>query len=182
MEHFVTADTAHMIAGKHSTDFFDCVSDLIDTPRVKELAACEHHVDGTRLEHVVGVAFRAFVVAKAMGLDSRAVARAGLLHDLFFYDYYAVDYGPLHIYIHPLEALENAKKITELSEVEEEIIRCHMWPLCDTKPKFSETYLVSVVDKYCAVREAVASGWWRMWYVWRKTCRSLRKYGYVISE
>ena len=57
--------------------------------------------------------------------------------------------------IHPKLALRNAERLTELSELEKDIITKHMW-LCSTAiPKYKESYVVSLVDKYSAVYEAL---------------------------
>lgn len=91
---------------------------------------------------------------KKRDLDYRAVARAGLLHDLFFYDWRTTkfDLGS-HAFVHPRVALRNAEKITTLSPVEKDIILKHMWGLTLARPKYEESVIVSLVDDYEAVRE-----------------------------
>ena len=56
--------------------------------------------------------------------------------------------------MHPRIAVKNAEKITELSELERDIIIKHMWGATITPPKYKESYIVTMVDKYCAIREA----------------------------
>jgi uncharacterized protein len=50
-------------------------------------------------------------------------------------------------------ACENAKKITELNALECDIIIKHMWLATVALPKYKESYIVTFVDKFCAVKE-----------------------------
>ncbi|MCH3669288.1 hydrolase, partial [Enterococcus faecium] len=59
-----------------------------------------------------------------------------------------------HAYIHPRIAVKNAEKITDLSDLERDIILKHMWGATIAPPKYKEGYIVTFVDKYCAVKEA----------------------------
>lgn len=55
--------------------------------------------------------------------------------------------------IHPTTALKNSQMITDVSEIEEDIIYNHMFPATTRLPKYRESYLMSAIDKYCAVFE-----------------------------
>ena len=41
----------------------------------------------------------------------------------------------------------------DLNDMEKDIIVKHMWPLTIVPPKFKESYIVTLVDKYCATKE-----------------------------
>jgi uncharacterized protein len=59
---------------------------------------------------------------------------------------------------HPEDAVRNALEICELSEKERDIIAKHMWLVATLRPpKHIEGVVVTFVDKYCAVKEAVGS-------------------------
>ncbi|MCA9765905.1 MAG: HD domain-containing protein, partial [Carnobacterium sp.] len=108
----------------------------------------------TRLEHSISVSYLSYRIAKKYGLDTRSTARAGLLHDLFYYDWRTTKFDEgTHAYVHPRMACENAKKITELNALECDIIIKHMWLATVALPKYKESYIVTFVDKYCAVKE-----------------------------
>ena len=49
----------------------------------------------------------------------------------------------------------NARKIVNLNKKEEDIILKHMWGATIAPPKYKESYIVTMVDKYWAVKEAV---------------------------
>ena len=78
-----------------------------------------------------------------------------MLHDLFFYDWRTTKFDEgTHAYMHPRIAVKNAEKITELSDLEKDIILKHMWGATIAPPKYKESYIVTMVDKYWAVKEA----------------------------
>ena len=66
--------------------FVNCVRDLLDSPEVQSMRALPHHPGTSCYEHSVFVAYVSFRLARRWGLDYRAAARAGLLHDLYLYD------------------------------------------------------------------------------------------------
>lgn len=139
---------------KNDSEYREIVSNLLATDMVKKLANYTQHHHSTRLEHSIAVSFDSYKIAKRRGLDYRAVARAGLLHDLFFYDWRTTkfDLGS-HAFIHPRVALRNAERITKLSPMEKDIILKHMWGLTLARPKYEESVIVSLVDDYEAVHE-----------------------------
>lgn len=130
------------------TEFADQIDDLLHTPAVQNLQYYPHHHRVTRYEHVLLVAQLSFRIARAWGLDSRAVARSALLHDLY---HGGKDANYLrHSRTHPLTALHNAMNVTTLSEKEQNIIASHMWPLCTARPQSREAWLVNAVDTLTA--------------------------------
>ncbi len=59
-----------------------------------------------------------------------------------------------HAWIHPRIAVRNARKITDLNAKEEDIIIKHMWGATLAPPRYKESFVVTMVDKYWAVKEA----------------------------
>ena len=143
-------------ARKKYEEYASLVQDLLDAPEVLRLDWCRHHYGVSRMRHSINVSYYSFVICKKLHMDYRAVARAGLLHGLFHYQCKEKRFGMFrHAAIHPKLALRNAERLTELSELEKDIITKHMW-LCSTAiPKYKESYVVSLVDKYSAVYEAL---------------------------
>ena len=58
-----------------------------------------------------------------------------------------------HSLMHSLIALRNASQITDITELERDIIVKHMWPATRPLPKYMESYVITVIDKYCALLE-----------------------------
>ena len=49
--------------------------------------------------------------------------------------------------------MANAQKLFILNEIEKDIILKHMWPVTFSAPKYLESYIITFVDKYCAIKE-----------------------------
>lgn len=130
------------------------MEDLLEKEEVQRIAAMRHHYRTSRLQHSINVAYFSYCLSKGLKLDYVSAARGGLLHDLFYYDFYKENMGPFaHSARHPAEALENARKICRLNQIEEDIIVKHMWLMTWPIPKYPESFLVSFVDKFSAVYE-----------------------------
>ena len=54
---------------------------------------------------------------------------------------------------HPEIALKNAKEHFEIGKREEDMIVKHMWPLTIKFPKYAESYVIVIIDKYTAALE-----------------------------
>lgn len=144
----------------NNQEYIECVKDVFDSNPVKEMDEYIQHGSTTTLEHSIKVSYLSYKIAKRLGMDYKAAARAGLLHDLFLYDWHSQPKGePLfqkHGFTHPRKALENANKYFELNDKEKDIIIKHMWPLTlRSVPKYKESFLVSFVDKYTSSCETI---------------------------
>ena len=135
--------------------FLDCLDGLLWTKEVQSMRQLPHHV-GNCYEHSVFVAYVAFRIARRYGLDYKACARGGLLHDLYLYNGRDKSAHPgCQCLDHPEFALRNARKLTKLTPKEENIIVAHMWPLAIHLPRSREAWAVSLADKLCACVEVM---------------------------
>lgn len=134
--------------------FLEIINDILANKSIQNLKLYKHHYAYTRLEHCLSVSYYTYVICKFLHLDYKSAARAALLHDLFFYDCEDKISRPKnHIKNHPKIALENANKLFNLNKKEQDIILKHMWPLTFSPPKYLESFIVTIVDKYCAFKE-----------------------------
>lgn len=134
--------------------FKELIQDLLRTPEVLGLDNYDQHLNTSRLQHSLNVAYYAYLISKNMEVNHKDLVRGALLHDLFLYDWREVNASAQeHFHLHPRVALDNAKKITEVSEVMEDVIVNHMWPLGSSKPKTKEAWIVQASDKLCTVFE-----------------------------
>lgn len=134
----------------------DCVRDLNESGALAPLSGFRQHGSYTRLDHCFNVSYLSYALCLRLGLDYRAAARGGLLHDFFLYDWHTTKHEEgQHAFLHPHIALANAERHFELTPKERDIIVKHMWPLTISLPKSPEAFLVSCVDKYCAAEEAL---------------------------
>lgn len=141
-------------------EYMKCVEDLFYSNPVKQMDEYIQHGSTTTLEHCINVSYQSYKLSKKLHLDYKSAARAGLLHDLFLYDWHLQPKGDpffqKHGFTHPQRALENANKYFCLNNKEKDIIEKHMWPLTFRKvPKYKESFLISIVDKYTSTCETV---------------------------
>ena len=82
-----------------------------------------------------------------------------MMHDIFYYDWRVKSNTRKcnHAAWHPRVAYDNARKITDVNEVEKDAILKHMWPCTLVPPKYKESYVLTFVDKTCAVFEVVGN-------------------------
>lgn len=140
---------------QNDVKYLELVSDLLIRPEVMKLYDIKQHIFSNRLDHSIMVSYKSYRIGKKLGLDYKAMARAGLLHDLFYYDWRTTKFDEgSHAYVHPRIALQNAKKITTLSKKEEDIIVKHMWGATIAPPRYLESAIVSFVDDEQAIVEA----------------------------
>ena len=138
------------------TDYYQLVEDLLHTDEVQELSDFRHHRMTTRYQHCLNVSYYNYKVCRFLRLDAHSAARAGLLHDLYHYDtarYTKSSPVIRHSSYHPQVAVESAARLIEMNPRERDMIENHMWPVTTARPKYAETYIITFVDKYCAVLE-----------------------------
>lgn len=136
-------------------EFMSHVGQLIDHPRFQKLDGIVQHHHSTRLEHSINVSYTSYKIAKKFGWDAKSTARGGLLHDMFYYDWRETKFNKGHAWVHPRIAVKNARKLTKLNPKEEDIILKHMWGATIAPPRYKEGYIVTMVDKYWAIKEAI---------------------------
>ncbi len=141
-------------------EYYEVVGDILRHEEFLKLKDFFHH-NSSIYHHVHDVAYLSYRISKSLKLDYRSTARGALLHDFFLYDWRHHDVPDLprekfHGIEHPKIAVANAKKHFTINEIEEDIIRKHMWPLTLVPPKYKESYIVSFADKYLSSKEFVS--------------------------
>ena len=137
-------------------EYMSIVGDLLKNEELLKLDDITHHHYTTRLVHSIFVSYVSYKITKARGLDYVSTARAGLLHDFFLEErdeILALGMGS-HNSAHPKIALKNAQKITEINDLEKDIILKHMF-LCTLNPyqAFSARQKGVVCTKFHIVNE-----------------------------
>lgn len=138
-------------------EFCECVKDIAKHPVVLRMKLYPHHGSTNCYQHCLHVAYYNYQWCRFLGMDARSAARAGMLHDLFLYDWHthAKKTGDhFHGLTHPEAALKNAEKFFELNKTEKDIIRSHMWPVTlFSIPHTREAWITTLTDKYCGACE-----------------------------
>ncbi len=141
-------------------EYYETVRDILEHGEFQKLKDYFHH-NSSIYSHVHDVAYLSYRISKFLKLDYRSTARGALLHDFFLYDWRNHDAPDLprekfHGLEHPKIAVANAGKYFSLNDIEEDIIRKHMWPLTLVPPKYKESYIVSFTDKYLSSKEFIS--------------------------
>lgn len=141
----------------HLTDFFDIIEDIISNDTVKQMKNYKQHCNTSCYKHCMQVAYFTYIACKKLKLDYISATRAAMVHDLFLYDWRNskknLNLPRLHAFIHPQIAYDNASKILNLNDIEKDVILKHMWPVTISFPKYKESYIVTIMDKYSAILE-----------------------------
>ena len=144
---------------KYKNQYLNYVPDLMQDTAVQSMRLLPQHRAGVSCyHHSVLVSYASWRVCDWLGLDARAAARGGLLHDFYLYNWRdaASHPGIRHGSQHPEVALRNARARFSLTWREEDIIRSHMFPYTPTKVyRCLESAVVSTMDKLCAAAELV---------------------------
>lgn len=139
--------------------YYEMVSDLLSSEVVMQMKQYMHHGHTTCFQHCLNVSYYNYIICRLLSLDARAGARAGLLHDLFLYDWHTYVKGKgqkMHGWTHASTALANVNKYFEITPVEADIIKKHMFPMNIALPKYKETVVIVFVDKICGLWEVMA--------------------------
>ena len=141
---------------ENNTEFQNIINELITNDTVQQMKNYKQHYETTCFEHCYVAAYYCYLICKKYNLDYRSATRAAMLHDLFLYDW-RVKNGRkgLHAFTHGKLACKNACELFDLNDKEKDIIIKHMWPVTIAFPKSIEGFILTFVDKYCAVSESL---------------------------
>lgn len=139
-------------------EFYFAISDILSNQVVMSSDKIMHHSKTSCYRHMFNVAYYSYKMCKFFKLDYVSAARGAMLHDLYLYTWHK-DRGVImellkrHLWVHPKIALVNALQNFELNDIEKDIIAKHMWPVTIKLPKYAETFIVGIADKFCCVME-----------------------------
>lgn len=141
-------------------EYLDCVSDILRHPVFLSMDHYKQHGKTSCKEHCIRVSYLSYRICRKMDWNYRSAARAGLLHDLFLYDWHthARETGNyFHGLTHPKVAARNAALHFSLTDQEQNIILRHMWPLTLIPPDSKEGFSIVYADKYCSLAEVTGN-------------------------
>lgn len=132
--------------------FDEIANVIINKDKYQSLKKDSHH-GLTRYEHLLRVGKYTYKITKFLKLNYISATKGALLHDYFNEVEYLNIREMEKLRIHPFLALNNAKFEYNLTLLEENIIASHMFPIGRVKPKYVESWIVSLVDKVVAIYE-----------------------------
>lgn len=135
-----------------SIKFDTIANEIINTDKYQMLKNNPHH-GLNRYIHSMNVAKGTYRITKLLKMDYVSATRGALLHDYFNDTDYRSTKGLKKGAMHPVIALNNARREYNLNDKEENIIVSHMFPMGDVIPNCKESWIVTTVDKMVAIRE-----------------------------
>lgn len=141
---------------KNNKEFQYIIKDIISNDTVQQMKNYRQHYETTCFDHCYIAAYYCYLICKKFNLDYKSATRAAMLHDLFLYDWREKNSRKgFHAFTHGKLACKNACELFELNEKEKDIIIKHMWPVTIAFPKSIEGFILTFVDKYCALSESL---------------------------
>ena len=145
---------------KVAKEIFSLGKDVLLSEEAGRMKDFIQHGTTTVFEHCVSVAKYSLLFAMnletlfGIKLDRKSLVRGALLHDYFLYDWHEKnEFHRLHGFTHPRRACHNANRDFEMNEKEKDVISKHMFPLTPVPPRFLESVIVCMADKWCALCE-----------------------------
>lgn len=133
--------------------FNSCIQDIINNNQFTKLKHELHH-GITRYEHSYRVAKWTHIISTIFHMKNiNNTTRAALLHDFYTNDDLIGNNSVKKLGLHPNMALENSLKYYKLDNIQQDIIKSHMFPCNLTIPKYKESWLVSSIDKIVGTYE-----------------------------
>lgn len=138
-------------------EFLSIIEEFVNHKTVQKMKNYRQHYETTCFDHCYMVSYYCYLICKKYHLDYKSATRAGMLHDLFLYDWRIrqPNRKGLHAFTHGKTACDNASQIFDLSQKEKDMILTHMWPVTMQFPTSIEGLILTFVDKYCATSETL---------------------------
>ncbi len=138
-------------------EHYSYLKSLLTNKYILQMIGNTHHKHSNTFLHSKLIALECLYIAHKSKkcYNVKSLLLGAMLHDFFLYNQKEKK-THLHLFYHPSEAYENARKYFDVNEIVKDIILHHMWPLALTKPpKFKEAWLVCYVDKKASIKERI---------------------------
>ncbi len=148
-----------MIKCKVHQEAVDRLSCYVEDHRLKKMDHFVQHGSISTYEHCLLVAYYSYVLMKKLRIRCKEdeLLRGALLHDYYLYDWHDKEkWHRWHGFRHANFALNNALQDFQLTKIEKEIIRKHMWPLTIIPPTCREAWIVNIADTFISLIETIA--------------------------
>ena len=131
-------------------EFNNLITPIISNSEYQKTKSCVHH-GMNRYDHMVRVAYYSYRITKFCHLNYKETTKGAVLHDFFLDDYN--DKKAKVLVNHPKIALDNSLKYFELTDLEQDIIKAHMFPVVKSVPHYLEGWIVNLVDDFACFYE-----------------------------
>lgn len=145
------------------TEYYELVKAILEHPEFIKRKTYAHHENCSVYEHSLIVSILVYKWAKKWHCDYKSAAIGGLLHD--FYDKpwqmksdndtkkEKIKFFKQHGFIHASQATKNAYYYFPkmMNKKIENMIKRHMFPLNICPPRYKESWMVTIIDKYVSM-------------------------------
>lgn len=142
---------------KYDKEFLQYVDEILKSKEFQKRKKYPHHEDKSVYDHSLEVAYKSYIYAKKHNLNCKDISIGGLLHDFYYKPWQnsgiKKSFFKMHGFVHAKEALENSLKHFPnlVNDRVANIILRHMFPLNIIPPKYKESWVVTMVDKFCSL-------------------------------
>ena len=173
-----------MTINNENRQFYYLIKHIINTPEFQQMAKYRHHGDTSIYDHSLKVAYLCYKyhLKHNCNINMKELVHAALLHDYFLYDRInkTTEDGPrnrfIHLFKHPLIALENASHDYILTYDEQNAIKCHMFPIVPIPPTTKCGWIVCWYDKVASVGDYLNLD------TWKKTLKETHPQIFIQNE
>lgn len=134
----------------------DIYNTIVNSKSFQKEKEFMQHGSTSVYDHSLYVTKTCFSLVKKLHLkvNKESLMKGALLHDYFLYDWHEKDSSHrLHGFRHAKFAHDNALRDFGLNKKEKNMILAHMFPLGYRIPRYKESIILCLVDKYCATVE-----------------------------
>ena len=124
-------------------EFNNLITPIISNSEYQKTKTIVHH-GMNRYDHMVRVAYYSYKITKFCHLNYKETTKGAVLHDFFLDDYN--DKKARVLVNHPQIALEKSLEHFTLTNLEQDIIKAHMFPIGKAIPHYLEGWIVNIVD------------------------------------
>lgn len=139
------------------SEYYEIIYPILASDEFQARKEFKHHSNVSVYDHCLAVSKLSYYVAKKFHKDYKSAAIGGLLHD-FYCDPWQDNMAKhkfleSHGFTHSKDALLNAYVYFPemMNEKIDNIILRHMFPLNKIPPKYTEGWIVTLVDKYVSL-------------------------------
>ncbi len=137
---------------KYIKEYYEIYNEFYKVNKYREMKSIIHH-GNNRLDHISRVSKMSFFVSKKLHLDYISCTRGAMMHDFFVKeDVNKKEYNK-YLKNHPLIAYNNSIDYFNVNDVEENVIKTHMFPLTHVVPYYPESKVVCLCDKIVSIYE-----------------------------
>lgn len=136
------------------SEYYEIIYDILKSEEFQKRKFYKHHGNITVYDHSLAVSKISYIIAKKLKKDYKSAAIGGLLHDFYKKPWQnnlvKNKFFKAHGFTHANEALENSYDYFPhlMNKKIDNIILRHMFPLNKKPPRYFESWIITIVDKY----------------------------------